>query len=227
MLSAGWESVLTRLSSPPKKTWYNDSRKCRAPTSSEGRRLSGGRHKVFIDGEEMCFPEETVSKTRSTQVRTSQHAGCVVRPITVDGATLEEEAFPHSGGCRVESIQSGAGHGFLLRGTEYMRRLSAGLTRVADMLEDRTAEDWAFFNRQRREWLVAADAQRQILMAYRTEIGDGRWGTEDTVRSWRRRRVHRKRKHWSRPSDPYGVRWIGASRGVHGPARPDRPEADQ
>ena len=147
--------------------------------------------KVFIDGEEMCFPEETVSKDEIYSRVKDELArrGCVVRSITVDGATLEEEAFlALSGGMesRFESIQvRELVMDSLSEGTEYMRRLSAGLTRVADMLEEeRTAEGLGLLQQAAEGigWSLQVMHNCQILLGLSDhEIGDGKVGELKTT----------------------------------------------
>lgn len=147
--------------------------------------------RVVIDGEEHVFSEDIVSKEElfSGVKEEAARRGRVVRSITVDGTALEEDAFlALSGGveARFETVPvRELVMDSLSEGTRYMAHLSAGLSKVADMLEaDKTAEGLELL-RQAAEgigWSLQVMHNCQILLGISdTEVGDGNVGELKTT----------------------------------------------
>ncbi|MFA7621670.1 MAG: hypothetical protein WCY56_07495 [Aminobacteriaceae bacterium] len=139
--------------------------------------------RIYIDGEEMGFSEETISKDEiySRVKEEITRRGCVIGRITVDGTDLEEEAFlALSGGAeaRFESMPvRELVMDSLSDGTEYMGRLAAGLEKVADMLEEDRAAEGLGLLQQAAEgigWSMQVMHNCQILLGLSdNEVGDG------------------------------------------------------
>ena len=139
--------------------------------------------KIFIDGEEAVFSGEAGSKEEiyARVKEESAGKGHVVRSIAVDGTVLEEEAFlALSGGteCRFETVpvrelvvES------LSDGSSYMNHLSAGLAKVADLLEEDKTADGLDLLRQAAEgigWSLQVMHNCQVLLGVSDhEVGDG------------------------------------------------------
>lgn len=140
--------------------------------------------RVLIDGDEHVLSEDIVSKEElfSGVKKEAARRGRVVHSITVDGTVLEEDAFlALSGGveARFETVPvRELVMDSLSEGTKYMSQLSAGLSKIADMLEaDKTAEGLDLL-RQAAEgigWSLQVIHNCQVLLGISdAEVGDGK-----------------------------------------------------
>ncbi|MDI9369402.1 MAG: hypothetical protein GX181_08420 [Synergistaceae bacterium] len=142
--------------------------------------------RIFIDGEEMDFSFETDSKDEIySRVKDEvTRRGCVISTITVDGAALEEEAFLALSGGMEARFEAMPVRELVMEslsdGTDYMKRLSSGLEKVADMLEeDKTAEGLQLLQHAAEGigWSMQVMHNCQILLGLSdNEIGDGKVG---------------------------------------------------
>ncbi len=142
--------------------------------------------RVIIDGDEHVFSgdigtkEELFSGVKEEVAR----RGRVVRSIMVDGTVLEEEAFlalAGGGEARFETVPvRELVMDSLSEGTKYMGHLSAGLSKVADMLEaDKTVEGLGLLQQAAEGigWSLQVMHNCQILLGISdNEIGDGKVG---------------------------------------------------
>ena len=147
--------------------------------------------RIFIDGEEHICPGELGSKEElfSRVKEEGARRGHVVRSIAVDGTVLDEEAFLALAGGGEVHFETVPVRDLVLEslseGARYMEHLSAGLAKVADMLEaDKTVEGLDLL-RQAAEgigWSLQVLHNSQVLLGVSDhEVGDGKVGELKTT----------------------------------------------
>jgi hypothetical protein len=142
--------------------------------------------KIYLDGEEIAFPENSPSKedVLASVKETLGKKGMLIRSIEVDGAELDEEAFlALSGGTEVRFAGRPV-RDFLVEtladASEYQQRLASGLARAADHLEaDRTPEGLELVGKAAEGigWVLQIIHNSQILLGVDdSEVGGGGLG---------------------------------------------------
>ena len=142
--------------------------------------------KVFIDEEEFVFPETTESKSDIFSKVNEEIArrGRSIKTIEVDGTLLDQDAFLALVGgaeARFESIpvrelikES------LAEGAAYVERLSSGLSKIADLLEEEKTAEALDLLRQASEgieWVLQVTRNCQALLGISDkELDDGNIG---------------------------------------------------
>ena len=142
--------------------------------------------KVYLDGEEIAFPENSPSKedVLTSVKETLGKKGMLIRSIEVDGAELDEEAFLALTGGTEARFGSRPVRDFLVEtladASEYQQRLASGLGRAADHLEaDRTPEGLELVGKAAEGigWVLQIIHNSQILLGVDdSEVGGGGLG---------------------------------------------------
>jgi len=142
--------------------------------------------KVYLDGEEIAFPENSPSKedVLASVKETLGKKGMLIRSIEVDGAELDEEAFLALTGGTEARFGSRPVRDFLVEtladASEYQQRLASGLGRAADHLEaDRTPEGLELVGKAAEGigWVLQIIHNSQILLGVDdSEVGGGGLG---------------------------------------------------
>ena len=129
--------------------------------------------KIYLDGEEIAFPENSPSKedVLTSVKETLGKKGMLIRSIEVDGAELDEEAFLALTGGTEARFGSRPVRDFLVEtladASEYQQRLASGLGRAADHLEaDRTPEGLELVGKAAEGigWVLQIIHNSQILL---------------------------------------------------------------
>jgi hypothetical protein len=142
--------------------------------------------KIYLDGEEIAFPENSPSKedVLASVKETLGKKGMLIRSIEVDGAELDEEAFLALTGGTEARFGSRPVRDFLVEtladASEYQQRLASGLGRAADHLEaDRTPEGLELVGKAAEGigWVLQIIHNSQILLGVDdSEVGGGGLG---------------------------------------------------
>jgi len=142
--------------------------------------------KIYLDGEEIAFPENSPSKedVLTSVKETLGKKGMLIRSIEVDGAELDEEAFLALTGGTEARFGSRPVRDFLVEtladASEYQQRLASGLGRAADHLEaDRTPEGLELVGKAAEGigWVLQIIHNSQILLGVDdSEVGGGGLG---------------------------------------------------
>lgn len=142
--------------------------------------------KIYLDGEEITFPENSPSKegVLASVKETLGKKGRLIRSIEVDGAELDEDAFLALSGGTETRFEGRPVRDFLVEtladASEYQQRLASGLGRAADHLEaDRTPEGLELVGKAAEGigWILQVIHNSQLLLGVDdSQVGAGGLG---------------------------------------------------
>ena len=147
--------------------------------------------KVYLDGEEIAFPENSPSKgdVLASVKETLGRKARLIRSIEVDGTKMDEEGFLALSGGTEARFEGRPVREFLAEtladASEYQKRLAAGLARAADHLEaDRTGEGLELVGKAAEGigWVLQVIHNSQLLLGLDDgEVGSGGLGETKTA----------------------------------------------